>query len=218
LPRNQEVRGFPPQRLSKRVSSSLKDNYQSAMITDFHILIPIAKAAEAAATDTASAGIAGMFGLNAKLFLAQLINFGIILLVLWKWVFPPVTKALEARSKKIEQALKDAEKVAQEKLSFESWKTEEISKIRTEASQIVNQAKTDAETVRAGLLAKAKLEQEKIVEQGREQLKAEQARGLAEARQELAGLVVAASQKILRGKLDEKTDKELIKEALKEIS
>jgi F-type H+-transporting ATPase subunit b len=178
----------------------------------------VAHAAEEAAHEAANTGIAGMFGLNANLFLAQLINFGIIMLVLWKWVFGPVTKGLQNRTAKIEKSLQDAETVEQEKQNFEVWRTAEMTTARKEAAEIVAKAKTDAESVRTHLLSQTKAEQEKVIAQTKEQLKSEQARSVAEVKQEIATLVVAASQKILRGKLDPKTDKELIKESLKEAA
>lgn len=182
-----------------------------------HTVVPHVAHAQEAATEAANPSIAGMFGLNAKLFLAQLVNFGIVLFVLWKWVFTPVTKGLEKRTKTIEKSLQDAETVEQEKKNFEAWRITEMSAARKEASEIVTKAKVDAETVRAELLNKTKAEQQKVMDQTKEQLKIEQVRSVAEVKEEIATLVVAASQKILHGKLDAKTDKELIKESLKEV-
>jgi F-type H+-transporting ATPase subunit b len=175
--------------------------------------IPVAHAAD----EAANTGVAGMFGLNANLFLAQLINFGIVLVVLWKWVFTPVTKGLKARTEKIEKSLRDAESVEQQKKDFETWKAAEITNTRKEAAEVIAKAKTDAETVRAELLNKTKAEQQKVVEQTKEQLKSEQERSVAEVKEEIATLVVAASEKILRRKLDPASDKELIKQSLKEV-
>ncbi len=191
------------------------------MIADFFIHSEIIRAAYAvteAATETAaeaaSPGVATMFGLNGKLFLAQLINFGIVLFVLWKWAFPPIVKALEARSKKIGQSLEDARNIAKEKQDFSVWKNAELFNTRKEAGEIIDKAKADAQTVRQELLSKTRAEQERVMAQTRSQLAEEKNRSVAEARQELATLVVAASEKILRGKLDEKADKELIKASL----
>ncbi len=162
-------------------------------------------------------GVAGMFGLNIKLFLAQLLNFGIIVFVMWKWVFPPVVKALEARSSKIKQSLDDARQVAEDKNNFEKWKTEELSNTRKVASDIISKAKTEAESARTELLAKAQKEQERLITQTKDLLEAEQKRSVAEVKEEIATLVVAATEKILHSKLDARADKELIGQALKDV-
>ena len=53
--------------------------------------------------EAGSGGVIGTLGLNWKLFMAQLLNFGIVLFVLWKWVFRPVAGALETRRQRVEE-------------------------------------------------------------------------------------------------------------------
>jgi F-type H+-transporting ATPase subunit b len=158
-----------------------------------------------------------MFGLNAQLFFAQFINFAVVLFVLWKWVFTPVTRALQKRTAKIEASLKHAEDVEVEKAEFENWKAAEMSKVRVEAAGIVSKAKSEAETVRTELLAKAKTEHEKLLLDGRADLARESAQALQEAKGKLAELVVLATEKVLREKLTDKKDAQLAAEALKSL-
>jgi len=56
-----------------------------------------------------AAGPIGAFGLNGKIFVAQLVNFGLVLLVLWRFAYRPIVNMLEARSEKIEKSVKEAE-------------------------------------------------------------------------------------------------------------
>src|SRR5574340_228833 len=93
-------------------------------------LIPVAYAAEEAASEASNQGLAGTLGINWKLFIAQLVNFGIILAVLWKWVFIPVAKNLAARTEKIEKSLNDADRIAREKEEFAKWREAEMTKVR----------------------------------------------------------------------------------------
>lgn len=181
-----------------------------------HILFHTAQAAEAVheATGAADTNVAGMFGISIKLFVAQLVNFGIVLLVLWKWVFTPVTKALQNRTQKIEQSLQTAENMQVQKAEFETWKKTEMTQARVAAAEVVSQAKIEAEKVREELLHKTKEEQEKLLADGKKALIQEQAQVLAEARGQLADLVVAATEKVLREKLTDKKDKELAQAAL----
>jgi F-type H+-transporting ATPase subunit b len=53
-------------------------------------------------------GIIQKFGLDAKLFLFQLINFLIVIFILKKFLYPPLKKMLDERKNKIEQSLQDA--------------------------------------------------------------------------------------------------------------
>lgn len=168
---------------------------------------------DAEAEDT---GIVGMFGLNWKLFLAQLVNFGIILFVLWKWVFGPVTKGLSDRTKKIEDSLTDAQKIAEERETFDSWKNGEVGKVRTEAAGILTQAKVDAEKLKQATLDQTKDEQAKLIASAQTKLEQEKQAMLASVKGELAELVVAATENLLKQKLDPKKDTALVEEALQQ--
>lgn len=164
------------------------------------------------------AGIVGMFGLNWKLFLAQLINFGIILLVLWKWVFGPVTKGLADRTKKIETSLQDAKEIAKDRETFDTWKQGEIGAVRTEASAIITKAKKEAETLKQTTLEQTKQDQEKLITNVRAKLEQERQAMLKSVKNELAELVMNATSAVLKQKLDPKKDATLIEEALKQAS
>lgn len=175
---------------------------------------------EQAATDeehaTEEVGIVGMFGINWKLFLAQLINFAIVLFVLWKWVFKPVTKGLSDRTEKIEESLKEAEKIANDRSDFDSWKQGEISTVRTEATAIIAQAKETAESLKADTLKATTDEQNNLIEQAKKRLEQEKAAMMESAKSELADIVVQATSTILKAKIDPVKDKQLIDDALKQ--
>lgn len=161
-------------------------------------------------------GIVGMFGLNWKLFLAQLLNFGIVLFVLWKWVFKPVTSGLSARTEKIENSLQEAEKIGKDRADFDSWKQEEISTVRTQATAIITQAKQAAESLKTEVLKNTTDEQNRIMEQAKIRLEQEKGLMINQAKAELADIVVAATSKILKSKIDPVKDKQLIEDALKQ--
>lgn len=181
------------------------------------ILIPIAHAAEEAVHAEAETSVLGTLGINGKIFLAQLINFGVILFVLWKYAFTPVAKMLQQRADKIEKSVHDAGRIETEKQEFEVWKNEAMKEARAQASAIVTQAKTEAEKNREEITAQTKADQQKLIEQTKAQIEAEKTTALKAAKAELADIITNATEKILRGKLDEKKDADLIKESLKEI-
>lgn len=160
-------------------------------------------------------GVVGMFGLNWKLFLAQLINFGIVLFVLWKWVFKPVTQGLSERTDKIEGSLAEAEKIMKDRADFDSWKNDEISKVRSESSSIISEAKKSAEELKASTLQATTEEQNRLIEQTKARLESEKSLMIQQAKTELADIVVQATSKILKQKIDPNKDKQLIDDALK---
>ncbi len=179
-------------------------------------IIPVAKAA-AEETAAEGGGPAAVLGLNLKLFIAQLVNFGVVLLILWKFVFGPVAKKLQERTETIEKAMADAAGTEKEKQEFEVWKRVEMNKARSEAASIVTQAQSEAVKVKDGIMSSAKEEQEKMLQQTKKLIEQEKSQALQSAKAELADLITMATEKLIRSKLDEKKDKELIKESLKSI-
>lgn len=181
-------------------------------------LISIAHAAtEAAETEASSGGVLGTLGINWMLFLAQLINFSIVLWVLWKFVFGPVGQKLEERRLKVDKALKDAADVEKQKAEFEAWREDEMRKARHQAAETLAAAQKEAVAQKDKLLTETKAEQDKMAKQAREQIKLEQEKALSEIKTQVAELVTLAAEKVIRQKLDTKQDQELIKKSIESL-
>lgn len=182
--------------------------------TFIHIAHAATETISAAAANTQPAGPIELFGLNWKLFLAQLVNFGIVLFVLWKWVFRPVSKGLADRTTKIENSLLEAEKITADRETFDSWKNKEISQVRQEAAEIITEAKAGAERARTEITKTAMDDAAKIMERGKQQLEEEKNKAVQEIKLEIADMVVQTTESILKKKMDSTADKALIKEAV----
>lgn len=159
----------------------------------------------------------GTLGLNWKLFLAQLINFGIVIFVLWKWVFKPVTSALEARRKRIEESVEKAEDIEKRWQGIEGQKVEELKKAKLEAQGILKQTTEVAEKTKVEIVAEARTEAQKILNAAQQSMAREKQEMMQEMREEVGSLTVMAAEKIMREKMDEKKDRELIEGVLKSL-
>jgi F-type H+-transporting ATPase subunit b len=179
-------------------------------------IIPIAHAAEAAQTE-AQTGLLGTFGINWKFFIAQLINFSIVVFIFWKWALTPVAKKLTERTERITIALKDAERIQEEKKEFDEWKAEEMKKVRSEAAEVISKATSEAEAAKAAILAKTKEDQEKMILQAKNQIASDQERSMAEIKGQVADMVTKATEKIIKQKLDGAKDQEIIKQTIKNL-
>lgn len=175
-------------------------------------------ATEAAHTaESADGGVIGTLGLNWKLFLAQLINFLVVLFVLWKFVFKPVGGALEARRVKIEESIRNAEEVERRMQETHREREKMLADARKEADEVIKTALGAASQMKTETAAAARIEGEKIMETARETIDSEREKMLREVREEVAGLVVMASERIIGEKLDAKKDRELISKALEQV-
>jgi F-type H+-transporting ATPase subunit b len=168
-------------------------------------------------TAAGTVGVAAQLGLDWRLFAAQLLNFGIVVFVLWRWAYKPLVSLMNERTRTIEQGLKDAELAASSREAADKESAAIVAEARRKAKDVIDEAFTAADRGREESARRAKAEVEKIVGLGREQLKTEKERMIVEVRSEVAGLVAAATEKVVGEKLDPAKDDRLIREALKDI-
>ncbi len=154
-------------------------------------------------------------GIDWKLLIAQIVNFLVLLFVLYKFAYGPILAMLEKRTKKIEKGLKDAEAAGKKLEESEEKQKEVLKKARLEAKDIVEHAREQAEKSKSEIALVAKAQAEKIVQDARKEIETEKEKTIAEIKSEIGGLVVAATEKIVGEKIDEKKDKDLIEKAIK---
>jgi F-type H+-transporting ATPase subunit b len=90
-------------------------------------------------------GILGTFGIKPSLFIAQLINFAIVLFILKKWVFTPLLKTMDERRRVIDEGLKHSEEA--EKIHAQAKEDENriLRDARVQGQEIVEQLKEQGE-------------------------------------------------------------------------
>src|ERR1700722_18214085 len=79
--------------------------------------------------------------------IAQTINFGIVLFVLWKFAYRPVLAMLQQRRDKIAESMANAEKIKTELAQTEVAREEILSKANTQANKLIEEARAAAARV-----------------------------------------------------------------------
>ena len=157
--------------------------------------------------------IISTFHIDWKIIIAQVINFGVVFVVLYIFALKPLSKLMKERSERIRRGIDDAKTNANllEKTNAEYEKA--LSKARTEADKIFQAGKKEAEMEKAKMLEKAKSEVVVVVENGKKILEAEKVKMVEEAKKEIVNLAMKATEKLLGSKIDgsfnEKTIKDL---------
>lgn len=154
-------------------------------------------------------------GIDWRLLIAQIVNFLILLGILYKFLYKPVLAMLEKRTSTIKKSLEDAKKIEENLKAAEAARDAKIMEAREESRKIVEKARGLAEAQSNEIVAKGKAAVEAVVKQSKEHIVAEKTKMLEDAKGKISELVFAATEKILREKLNEKSDKKLIEEALK---
>lgn len=137
--------------------------------------------------------ISKIFHIDWKLLLAQVINFSLVLFLLQRFAFGPISKVLKERTKKIEEGIRVAEE-AKESLSLAEEKVKSmIGEAKSESQKIIRASHEEAEKLRQSELLKTKTETEKMIESGKRALLAEKESILKEIKNSAAEMVVSAS-------------------------
>jgi F-type H+-transporting ATPase subunit b len=145
------------------------------------------------------------------------VAFIIVFLVLRKFAFPALRKAVEKREQEIQTRLEDAEKAKQEAQQEKDQYEKQIADAKGEANRIVEEARQSAEQVRKDLVAKAEREAEQIVERAQEQLVTEQQRARQELQTELAAMSIELAERVVGKSLDGPTQRELVDAYIKDV-
>ena len=147
--------------------------------------------------------------LNAT-FWAQMVVFAVLWWFTMKFVWPPITKALDERAKKIADGLAAADKAKLELASANKRVEEQLAQTRNDSTKlladaekrgnaIVEEAKKRAEDEAAKILAQAKADAEQQTVRAREAL-----------REQVASLAVRGAEQILKREINPGVHAELL--------
>ena len=155
-------------------------------------------------------------GIDWRLFLAQLVNFLVLFLVLRFFAWKPLLASLEERRNKVKQGVADADAAAQKLKDIEREREETLSKTRAEAMRIVEKAEERASSLKDEKLRLAKTEIEQQITEAKEMIKGERAASFDALKQDVAKLVTEATGKVVN-QMDAKGHNQLIQEAIKDL-
>lgn len=156
------------------------------------------------------------FHIDWKLLIAQIVNFGIVLTVLWAFALKPLMRVMNKRTQDIEKSLQDAKEVERKLREAEKTKEEMVLEAKRQSQAILETTSQEAEKMREEKLQATRQELEKITRKAKADLQQEKDKMVREAKEEVGSLIITASSKIIGKNLDTETNKKLIEETVRE--
>ena len=157
--------------------------------------------------------IISTFHIDWKIIIAQMINFGVVFVVLYIFALKPLNKLMAERKEKIEKGIDDAKTNAAMLKATRVEYDEVIIKARTEANTIFQEGKKEAEARKTLMMEEAKRDVEAMINRGKKMLEAEKVKMVEEAKGEIVSLAMLATRKLFgaktNGAFNEKTIEEL---------
>lgn len=154
------------------------------------------------------------FDVNFGLFFWTWLVFGGLVVVLWRFAWPPILKATEERERTIRNQLEEAERLnAEAKASAEELRRQ-LAAAHEQASALLNEAKQAAHQERETAVKKTREEQDHLLDRARKEIESEKERAITALRREAVDLSLAAASKLLDEKVDTETNRKLVSDYL----
>lgn len=147
--------------------------------------------------------------INASLII-QWIPFIVLAWFTAKFIWPPITKALDERATKIADGLAAADRAKVELASANKRVEAQLAATRDEAGRRLADAERLAQQLVEEAKARATVESARIVAAARAEAEQESVRARDALRAEVAALAVKGAEQILRREVDERMHAELL--------
>lgn len=156
-------------------------------------------------------------GIDWKMLVLQGVAFVIFVIVMAKWVMPPLVGAVDARQNKIEESTKAAESAEQSAKQAEEKIEKLLATARKDAAEIVATAHDEAAAKMTKAQEKAKADAEHIVKNAHDQLEKDIVAARQALKKDTIELVALATEKVVGASVSKSVDKKLIEKSLEEV-
>jgi F-type H+-transporting ATPase subunit b len=144
----------------------------------------------------------------------QALNFLLLVVVLYLILYKPIIKILEEREKKIREGVENAEKADAMLKESNVIRQDMIKRANNESQEIMEKARKSGEETRAEIVSEAHQEAAQTLKAGQNLIEMEKSKAAQEVKKNAVSMILAATEKILRSKIDAEKDAALIQESL----
>lgn len=162
-------------------------------------------------------GESSIFGGDVGNVFWTLVTFGLVIFVLGKFVWGPLTDMLEQREKVIFESLESARTDRQAAEARLAELEQRLNDARTEATALVEEGRRDAEVVKQKIEADAKAEAEKMIERAKREIGIARETAVKELYELSGNLAADIAGRIVGRELTAKDHEQLISDALDQL-
>ena len=154
--------------------------------------------------------------INATLF-AQMITFGILIWITMKFIWPPLSQAMDERAQRIGEGLAAADRAKAELKDADARVAEVFKAARVQASVIIDKAQQQANQILDKAKADALLEAARVKAMAQADIEGMVGKAKEQLRGQVASLAVQGAQKIIQREINPDAHKALLDQLLAEI-
>lgn len=143
--------------------------------------------------------------------------FLVLYFLLRRFAFGPITAAVEAREKALEDAIEGAKRDRDAAAKVLAEHQAQLDAARGEAQKLIADGRAVAEKMRADLLEQTRREQQDMLERARREIESEKERAIAQLRREAVDLALAGASKVIEQNLESEKNRQLVERYLSSI-
>lgn len=163
-------------------------------------------------------GGGGLLAINPGLMIWTWFIFLLLVAILAKWAWGPILGALEARERRIQEALDRAAHDREEAGKLLEEHRQLMDEARGQANAILAGGRKAAERLRGELLEEARKQKDQIVARAKGEIERERDQALDSLRREAVDLSISAAGRVLQRNLDSKEDRRVVEEYLERLA
>jgi len=138
------------------------------------------------------------FGIDWRLLIINMVNFGLLLLALWYFLYAPLMRMLDERRQKVAKGMHDAEESERILKDVAGKRSDMLSEAGKEADDLVAQSRAAAAKKERDIIAASEARAEGVLRDAQVQAQELKATAIAESKQEVAKLVVLGMEKVFK--------------------
>jgi F-type H+-transporting ATPase subunit b len=147
-------------------------------------------------------------------FFIELATVVVILLLMTKYILPPLNKALESRQAKIRESLAAADAAKAEAAAAGDERQQLLVDARDQAREIVAAAQATSDQVKAEAAGRGHAEYDRIIDNANAEVDTARQRAIDEASSRIGEVVFELVNQIVGREVDESSHQDLVREAV----
>ena len=155
----------------------------------------------------------GLINLDKSLVI-QTVNFVLLLLILWRFLYRPFLSKMEERSQLIKKSLDEAQAARAEAQRLQAEYLARLEAAHAEAQAIRETALREAAEEHRRIVEAARQDAARTVDAARAEIEQDVRRARAELRQEVAGLAIELAEQLIRRSLRDEDHRRIVQESI----
>ena len=154
---------------------------------------------------------------DTGLMVWTLIIFAVLMFVLSRYAFGPLTRAVEARERSLQEAIDAAKADRDAAAKLLSQHQAQIEAARDDAQKFIAEGRAVAEKMRADMIEQTRKEQQDMLERARRDIESEKDKAISQLRREAVDLALAGASKVIEQNLESQKNRQLVESYLSSI-